>query len=232
MREKLCKILKSKKGVTSVQTAVIFIIIMAVFALIIEYTSTVAIGRQIEQTAQNVLDSLLMKNAMELFESVKNGRSSIADWQDKTSFTFVDENQNDFRAMLTQALGLGSESDHGKQYYRGASDKKIFVIADQDIVPKTLTDNLLVVSTTIKVGREIGIWNLRVPVYINLTMESRYTKMSAISAGQTMPHDETTTFGNLLNREDGTKATVKDRNNTPKEGDVTQPSAAGEIEVS
>lgn len=231
MREKLRQILKSKKGVTSVQTAVIFIIIMAVFALVIEYTSTVAIGRQIEQTAQNVLDSLLMKNAMDLFESVKNGRTSIEAWQDKSKFTFLDENGNTFRDLLTQALGVNSENSGGKQYYRGAADKKIFFIADADIVPQTITEDLLVVTTTIKVGREIGIWNLRVPVTMSLHLESRYTKMSAISAGQTTPQTQSTTYGDLLNRDDAKQATVKDRGNTPREDRVTQPSA-GDIIIS
>ncbi len=234
MKSKILHILKSKKAATMVQTVMIFLVLMIILSVVMEYASIVSIGNQAQSTAQNVLDSIVMKSAMDLFESVKNGRSSIADWQLEADATLKDtlekKNEASFPEQLVKKLGA-TKQDGEKHYLgNGNGEAPIFFVPDKEIKLKTKTENYLLVESGVTVGRDIMFMGMRVAdVSMHISVNSRYTKKSAISTGQEVTTRVQET-GNLLERsgDSVTKATPPTPPTTRP--DVTKsPSPEGEI---
>lgn len=228
MQKKIAQILKSKKGVTTVQTVSIFLVIMVVFSVVMEYISFTALAQEVETAGQLSLDSLLMENAMDLFDSVKNGRSSInTAWQSEETYRLKDRNQEGFTQKLLAQLGIEGSSNAGK-YYRGTENSPVFVVPTDEVDVVTATDSLLVVKTGVRVGKDLVFFGKRVAdIQMNLYIESRYTKMSAISSGQVERKQESTTLGDLFNKNNG--IAKETQSVTPNTGGTVQGDKNGTV---
>ncbi len=233
MKSRIFRILKSKEAATIVQTVMIFLVLMIVLSVVLEYASIISIGNRTQSTAQNVLDSIVMKSAMDLFDSVKNGRSSIADWQLEADAALKDtleaKNQASFPEQLVKKLGATKQSGD-KHYLGNEGEAPIFFIPDKDVRLKTKTENYLLIESGVTVGRDIIFMGMKVgDVSMHITVNSRYTKKSAISTGQEVVTRVQET-GNLLERsgDSVTKATPPTPPTTRP--DIVQgPTAEGEI---
>lgn len=220
MLKRIRTVLKDKKGANSLQVVVIFLSLMMVLTVIIEYAGILGFLREIETKAQLTLDGMLMNNAMDLFDSVKNGRSSVKGWQEVDEIAFLNDdtiNKDYFIEKLSEQLGLDTGAIGGKSYFRGDSSSPVFIMPEDEIQIRIESDNVLYLRMSLRIGREFvfmgekvtsengNVVSLDVPIVV----ESRYTKMAAISSGQVERGNETTTMGNLLNRNDGVTRPVE-----------------------
>ena len=124
MINRIRKILKSKKGVSTVETACIFLVVMMVLSVVLEYANMYTIATTAESDAQRVLDSLVVKNATQIFSSIKNGRSSVFNTQEQ-ELEALGLNWSVYISDLTDEMGLVSQ---GSKLYRGDSDENVFIM--------------------------------------------------------------------------------------------------------
>lgn len=216
-------VLKEKSGISTVETAVIFLVIMIIFTVVLEYSNIHTIVTTTQEDAQRVLDSMIIKNATQIFSSIKMGRSS------------TNEEQNDFLASigldadyymdeLRKEMGLRQS---GGKYYRGDSDGTVFIIptGSGEFVVEQLSEDRLEIQMNFRVGRTVNIigdigFSYSVPFYVS----SRYTKKSAVSTGEELVTKPYTSPHNLLDHR-GDDVVEVEPSTSRKYQSVTRPQA-------
>lgn len=197
------KFIKNKKGASSVETAVIFLVIMIVFSVVMEYASLYTIMNTTRDDVQRVLDSTVMKNAMTVFTSIKNGRSSVLDNQQdsKAVHDQLELNRKDFIERLVSAEeGMNLVNKNGKYYRTGSDDSNVFVVPPENFKVEPTTKDQLYISANFVVGRTLYFMGTRIgDISVNMKIDTMYTRKNAISAGQEPPTEVEQT-GNLLHR--------------------------------
>ncbi|MBR3620321.1 MAG: hypothetical protein IKN56_02345 [Clostridia bacterium] len=196
------KIRKNKKGASSIETAVIFLVIMIVFSVVLEYASLNTIMKTTRDDAQRVLDSTVVKNAMTVFTSIKNGRSSVLSTQydyDKV-LDQLGLNPKDFTERLVGEEGMSLENKNGKYYRTGSGDDEVFIVPPESFTVDTATADQLYITADFIVGRTIYFMGHEVfNVSVKMGLDTMYTRKNAISSGQEPPTEVEQT-GSLLHR--------------------------------
>ena len=226
MINRIRKILKSKKGVSTVETACIFLVVMMVLSVVLEYANMYTIATTAESDAQRVLDSLVVKNATQIFSSIKNGRSSVFNTQEQ-ELEALGLNWSVYISDLTDEMGLVSQ---GSKLYRGDSDENVFIMpsGNTEFKVKTLTENRLEIEADFRVGRTVYLFGAIPFSYsIPFTISSNYTKKNAISTGEELV-TESNTVGDLLDQ-GGDQVIDQKPPQNPVSPSVSKPSA-GNIE--
>lgn len=225
MISRIRKILKSKKGISTVETACIFLVIMMVFSVILEYANMYTIATVAESDAQRVLDSLVVKNATQIFSSIKNGRSSVFDTQE-AELEALGLNWDTYIDDLTDEMGLVSQ---GTKLYRGDSDENVFIMpaGNNEFKVNTMTEDRLEIEADFRVGRTVYIFgSIPFSYSIPFTIASNYTRKNAISTGEELVTEEYT-VGDLLDQ-GGDQVIDQKPPQNPGSPSVSLPSA-GEI---
>jgi len=73
MRDVMKKILSLKNGMSHIQTVVLVLIIAMIFSVIFSYWSMMTVVNTSKDTTKRVLDSYVMHNSIEIYNSLKNG---------------------------------------------------------------------------------------------------------------------------------------------------------------
>lgn len=227
------KIRKNKKGASSIETAVIFLVIMIIFSVVFEYASLHTIMNTTRDDAQRVLDSTVVKNAMTVFTSIKNGRSSVL----STQYDYdqvLDQlglNPKDFTDRLVGPEGMNLVNKNGKYYRTGSGDEGVFVVPPEKFTVDTATADQLYITADIVVGRTIYFMGQRLfDIYVTMNLDTMYTRKNAISAGQEPPTEVEQT-GNLLHRngEQVREVIIPNLDGVPDT--VQTPTVSGKIEI-
>lgn len=222
-------VLKEKKGISTVETALIFLVIMIVFSVVFEYASIQTILKTTQDDAQRVLDSMIIKNATEIFSSIKIGTSATTDEQND----YLDSIGFDgkyYMKELQKEMGLKSQGD---KYYRGDSESSVFIIptGSGDFVVEQLSSERLEIHMDFRVGRTFNlIGDIGISYSVPFSVSSHYTKKNAVSTGEELVTEPETTPKNLLEHRGDSVA-----NEVPtterKYPTVTRPSAQESVVV-
>ena len=190
-------VLKEKKGISTVETAVIFLVIMIVFAVVLEYASIQTILKTTQDDAQRVLDSMIIKNASQIFSSIRIGTSAT----DEEQIDYLESIGLDgkyYMQELQKEMGLHSQ---GGKYYRGDSDNSIFIIptGSGDFKVEQLSTDRLEIRMDFRVGRTVNIiGDIGISYSVPFSVSSHYTKKNAVSTGEELVTEPVTTPKNLL----------------------------------
>ena len=198
----LKKLLKDKRGIASFETAIVFLVIVIIFSVVLEYASLYTVFNQTRDDAQRVLNSKMITNAMTVFTSIKNGRSSVLNGQidQKEVLKELGLTQKEYIKLLTGPEGMNLTYKSGKYYRSGSEDSTVFIIPSNNIIVQQATDEQLYISANMKVGKDLYFLGKKIcDVTVNMKIDSMYTRKNAISAGQE-PKTEVETTGNLFGR--------------------------------
>lgn len=194
---KVKTVLKGKRGISTVETAVIFLVIMIVFSVVFEYANIQTILKSTQDDAQRVLDSMVIKNASEIFSSLRIGTSATTDEQNEY-LESIGLTGSYYMEELQKEMGLKSMS--GK-YYRGDSKNSVFIIptGGGDFVVEQLSTERLEIKMDFRVGRTINlIGDIGISYSVPFSISSSYTKKNAVATGQELVTEPHTTPKNLL----------------------------------
>ena len=72
----------NKRGDSYVFTCVIVLVIAMVFSLVLFYANTMSIIKATKANTERVLDSFIMKNSVDIYQSIKQGHD-ITEWFDE-----------------------------------------------------------------------------------------------------------------------------------------------------
>ena len=67
--------LKNKRGEGYVQVCVLIIVICMILSVFVTFASAVNVVRLTERNSKTVLESYLMKNSIEIYDSIKQGNN-------------------------------------------------------------------------------------------------------------------------------------------------------------
>lgn len=135
------KILRNRKGNSCFNTAVTVLAIAMIFSVVLEFASVMTVVSTVENNTQRTLNSFIMKNAKEIFTSIKDGHDFIARL-----------NNDDFVGSFDEELNL--EKYGNFLYSRDEESNTVFVMD----CPSTtyMTDRTLKLVTS---------FQLKVPVH-------------------------------------------------------------------
>lgn len=194
---KVKAVLKEKKGISTVETAVIFLVIMIVFSVVLEYANIQTILKTTQADAQRVLDSMVIKNASEIFSSIRIGTSATTAEQNEY-LESIGLNGKYYMLELQKEMGLRSQ---GGKYYRGDSRNSVFIIptGSGEFIVEQLSEERLEIQMDFRVGRTINIiGDIGISYSVPFSISSHYTKKNAVSTGEELVTQPVTTPKNLL----------------------------------
>lgn len=194
---KVKAVLKEKNGISTVETAVIFLVIMIVFSVVLEYANIQTILKTTQADAQRVLDSMVIKNASEIFSSIRIGTSATTAEQNEY-LESIGLNGKYYMRELQKEMGLRSQ---GGKYYRGDSRNSVFIIptGSGEFVVEQLSEERLEIHMDFRVGRTVNIiGDIGISYSVPFSISSHYTKKNAVSTGEELVTQPVTTPKNLL----------------------------------
>lgn len=223
------EILKDKKGISTVETAVIFLVIMIIFTVVLEYANIHTIVETTKSDAQRVLDSMIIKNATNIFSSIKNGTSATTEEQNEY-LDSIGLNGRGYMEELRKEMGLRSQNG---RYYRGDSEKNVFIIptGTGDFVVEQLSEERLEIYMDFRVGRTINILgDLGFSYSVPFSVSSNYTKKNAVSTGEELITVPVTTPQDLLEHRGDDVITVEPTTSR-RYPHVTRPKAEESVDI-
>ena len=106
--------MKNKRGAGYIGTCVMILILCMILSIFIEFVATVNVIRISERNARIVLDSFVMENSIEIYDSIKTGTdfTEVVDVEQYIS-KYSEYNSLDFNGNMLYCCG-----DDGEELYR------------------------------------------------------------------------------------------------------------------
>ena len=106
--------MKNKRGDGYIGTCVMILILCMILSIFIEFVATVNVKRISERNARIVLDSFVMENSIEIYDSIKTGTdfTEVVDVEQYIS-KYSEYNSLDFNGNMLYCCG-----DDGEELYR------------------------------------------------------------------------------------------------------------------
>lgn len=106
--------MKNKRGDGYIGTCVMILILCMILSIFIEFVATVNVIRISERNARIVLDSFVMENSIEIYDSIKTGTdfTEVVDVEQYIS-KYSEYNSLDFNGNMLYCCG-----DDGEELYR------------------------------------------------------------------------------------------------------------------
>ncbi len=106
--------MKNKRGDGYIGTCVMILILCMILSIFIEFVATVNVIRISERNARIVLDSFVMENSIEIYDSIKTGTdfTEVVDVEQYIS-KYSEYNSLDFNENMLYCVG-----DDGEELYR------------------------------------------------------------------------------------------------------------------
>ena len=106
--------MKNKRGDGYIGTCVMILILCMILSIFIEFVATVNVIRISERNARIVLDSFVMENSIEIYDSIKTGTdfTEVVDVEQYIS-KYSEYNSLDFNGNMLYCVG-----DDGEELYR------------------------------------------------------------------------------------------------------------------
>ncbi|MCR5694362.1 MAG: hypothetical protein K6G89_05255 [Clostridia bacterium] len=156
--------LKNKRGEGYVQVSVLIIAICMILSVFVTFASSVNVVRLTERNSKTVLESYLMKNSIEIYDSIKQGNND-ADSLDASEYI------SDLSDFCTFAKA-------GSYYYHKDENGRIEYYISKPTVGFTETGKLrLYVSYRLYVPiyfDNIRIRTAQIPITVKIDLEERF----------------------------------------------------------
>ena len=153
----MLKILKNKKGMGHIKTAVIVLIISMLFSVILSYAFIMTTVSRARDDTQRVLDGYCIEKSIEIYGSVKNGHKQMV------RGTYTDE----FMSRIAADLGLTRSGNTA--FHRNGSNT---IFRYTNPLTANLTSDTLTLTTEFEVVvpvsfAEKALTELRIPLKVD-----------------------------------------------------------------
>jgi hypothetical protein len=154
----MIKIVKDKSGISYVKTAVIILVISMLFSVVFTYISLMITVSRTRDDTQRVLDSFIIENASEIYDSVKNGNNT----------TLNNDYSNEFRKRVFNELWLMQVG--GSPMYHSGTDGKVIFYYDNPVTT-TIRSDVLELKTQYEIVMPVSfagqkLFDLRIPMEV------------------------------------------------------------------
>lgn len=107
------KLMFNKKGSGYVETCVIALVLVMIFSVVLLYANILTVVQTTKDNTERVLDSYVMKNSVEIYESVKQGNDFIEDLE---NFLYISLISSELSLDKSNNI-LYSQNEHGDIVY-------------------------------------------------------------------------------------------------------------------
>ena len=156
--------LKNKRGEGYVQVCVLIIVICMILSVFVTFASAVNVVRLTERNSKTVLESYLMKNSIEIYDSIKQGNS--------------DADSLNANVYITDLADFCTFVKVGNYYYHRDENGRTEYYISKPTVGFTETGKLrLYVSYNLYVPiyfNNVKISTAKIPITVKIDLEERY----------------------------------------------------------
>ncbi len=156
--------LKNKRGEGYVQVCVLIIVICMILSVFVTFASAVNVVRLTERNSKTVLESYLMKNSIEIYDSIKQGNN--------------DADSLNANVFITDLADFCTFVKVGNYYYHRDENGRTEYYISKPTVGFTETGKLrLYVSYNLYVPiyfDNVKISTAKIPITVKIDLEERY----------------------------------------------------------
>ena len=154
MKKKICS---NKNGSSYVWTSVFILVVVMIFSVVFTYVSLMITISRTREDTQRVLDSFVIENAEEIYQSVKNGNHT----------TLNNSYDEKFKNLIASELGLTRTAT--KMYSQTENNDIMFQYDNP--VTTSIRNDVLELQTTFEIVIPIGfagkkLFDFRIPLEV------------------------------------------------------------------